>query len=132
MRRGSANNIFVIPAPDKLNFNTATLLAAACCIPAILSLISMWNRIIEINWKKHSRDEEDEERIDQVIEGTNGATERSMAGINNVIRTVLSGVEIPIFSAAVLALLIIGERNFFSPQVRYQTEPMASIGTSSP
>ncbi|KAF2812966.1 uncharacterized protein BDZ99DRAFT_486380 [Mytilinidion resinicola] len=132
LRNGSANNIYVIPSPDKFTFNTATLLAAACCIPAILSLVSMWNRIVEINWKKLRAVENQDEGIDRVIEGTNGATERRMMGVNSVIRKVLNGVEIPIFSAAVLAILIIGERNFFSPQVRYQTEPIAAIGQWAP
>jgi hypothetical protein len=45
-----------------------------------------------------------------------------------VIRFFLSTVEIPMFGAAVLAILIIGEQNFFSSQVLYQTEPIASIG----
>src|SRR6186713_2710023 len=39
MRNGPSNNIYVIPAPNRLSFNTAMLIAAACCIPAILSLI---------------------------------------------------------------------------------------------
>jgi hypothetical protein len=51
MRQRAQNNIYVVPAPEKLTFGTATLLAAACCIPAILSLVSMWNKILEINCK---------------------------------------------------------------------------------
>ena len=51
MRQDAANNIYVIPAPTRLTFGTVTLLCAACCIPAILTLISMWNKILEINWK---------------------------------------------------------------------------------
>jgi hypothetical protein len=128
MRRGSANNIYVIPAPDKLTFDTATLLAAGCCIPAILSLMSMWNKILEINWKTRFGDTDEDERADEPIEGTNGATIGKMRGVNALIRLFLSAVEIPLFGAAVLAILIIGERNFFSSQVRYQTEPIASIG----
>jgi hypothetical protein len=128
MRRGSANNIYVIPAPDKLTFGTATLLAAACCIPAILSLLSMWNKILEINWKTRFGDRDEEERVDEPIAGTNGATIEKMKGVNNLVRLFLNAVEIPVFVAAVLAILIIGERNFFSPPVRHQTEPIASIG----
>jgi len=37
-----------------------------------------------------------------------------------------------VFSAAVLAILVIGERNLFSTPVNYQTEPMANIGQWSP
>ena len=128
MRGGSANNIYVIPAPDKLTFGTATLLAAACCIPAILSLISMWNKILEINWKARFGHGDEDERVDEPIEGTNSATIGKMREVNALVRLFLSAVEIPVFGAAVLAILIIGERNFFSLQVKYQTEPIASIG----
>ena len=51
LRGGSANNIYVIPAPNKLKSHTATLLAAASCVPAIFLLISNWNKICEINRK---------------------------------------------------------------------------------
>jgi hypothetical protein len=125
MRGGSANNIYVIPAPHKLSFNTAMLLAAACCIPAILSMIFMWIKILEINWKTRFGDGE----LDDTIQGTNGATVGNMRGVNSMVRLFLSVIEIPLFSAAVLAILAIGETNFFSSPVRYQTEPMASIGT---
>lgn len=37
---GSTKDIYVIPAPHVLTFGTGTLLAAACCIPAILNLVS--------------------------------------------------------------------------------------------
>lgn len=47
-----------------------------------------------------------------------------------IVTLFLNAVEVPLFSAAVLAILIIGERNFFSHQVDYQTEPIASIGES--
>lgn len=128
MRGGSANNIYVIPAPDKLTFNMATLIAAACCIPAILSLVSMWNKILEINWKTRFGNRDENERIDEPIEGTNGATIEKMRSVNALVRLFVSAVEIPVFGAAVLAILILGEWNFFSPQVKYQTEPIASIG----
>ena len=122
------DNIYVIPAPERLTFGTATLLAAACCIPAILSLISMWDKILEINWKNRIGGGDADERNDELIEGTNGATIGNMNRINDVIRHLLSVVEVPVFYGAVLAILIIGERNFFSPPVMYQTEPIASIG----
>ena len=61
-------------------------------------------------------------------EGTNGATVESMKGVNSLIRRFLSVVEVPVFGAAVLAILILGEMNFFTKQVRYETEPIASIG----
>ncbi|KAF2730615.1 hypothetical protein EJ04DRAFT_36890 [Polyplosphaeria fusca] len=132
MRTGATNEIFVIPAPSKLTFNTGMLLAAACCIPAILSLIFTWDKILEINWKKRSGNANDDAHLSELIEGTNGATVGRMKGVDGKIRYFLSVIEIPLFAAAVLAILILGETNFFSDQVRYQTEPMASIGQWSP
>jgi hypothetical protein len=128
LRGGSVDNIYVIPAPDKLTFGTGTLLAAACCIPAILSLISMWDKILEINWKNRDGGGHADEQNDELIEGTNGATIGNMKRVNDFVRRHLGVVEIPVFYGAVLAILIIGERNFFSSQVMYQTEPIASIG----
>ncbi|KAE8452223.1 hypothetical protein EG329_001690 [Mollisiaceae sp. DMI_Dod_QoI] len=132
LRQDSANNIYVIPQPDKLTFNTATLMAAGCCLPAILSLIFMWNKILEINWWKKKTDEDAEQRDNEFITGTNGATIGDMKGVDGYIRKFLSSVEIPVFGAAVLAILILGERNFFSRQVVYQTEPIASVGQWAP
>lgn len=126
IRGGSANNIYVIPAPDKLTFDTVTLLSAACCIPAILSLVSMWNKIRETNW--NNRFGRKEEPTDAPIEGTNNATIGQMKEVNSLIRFFLSAIEVPVFVGAVLTILILGERNFFSKQVNYQTEPIATIG----
>ncbi|TVY39929.1 hypothetical protein LSUB1_G005047 [Lachnellula subtilissima] len=115
-----------------LTFGTATLFSAACCIPAILSLVSMWNKILEVNWKTRFGEPEEEEQRNETISGTNGATIEKMKGVNAIIRSFLSAVEVPVFGAAILAILIIGERNFFSRQVVYQTEPWANIGQWAP
>ncbi|KAJ4322421.1 hypothetical protein N0V94_002408 [Neodidymelliopsis sp. IMI 364377] len=98
------------------------LVAAGVCIPAILSLIFTWEKILEINWKRRR----EPERLDQQIEGVN-ITVGEMKGINNRVTLFLSVIEIPLFGGAVLVILIIGEINFFSHQLMYQTEPMASI-----
>jgi hypothetical protein len=127
IRKDASNNIYVIPAPDKLTFGTATLFAAACCIHAILSLVSMWNKILEINWK--SRFGGENENAQDPIERTNGATPEKMTTVNNLVRVFLRAVEVPVFSGAVFTILIIGEMNFFSAQVSWQTEPMTSIGS---
>jgi hypothetical protein len=127
MRGGSANNIYVIPAPTKLDFNTATLLAAACCIPAVLSLVSMWNKVLEYNFKQRAKREEIDAEESEPIEGTK-ATVGAMNKVNDLVKVALSAVEVPIFGGAVLTILILGELNFFSTQVRYQTEPIATIG----
>ncbi|KAH8592070.1 hypothetical protein B0O99DRAFT_518608 [Bisporella sp. PMI_857] len=133
MRGGSADNIYVIPAPNRLTFKTATLLSAACCIPAILSMISMWNKILEINWKSRFTSGDEEKPNNELISGTNGATPGMMEKVNGWIREKLrTAVEVPVFGGAVLAILIMGEINFFSGPVKYQTEPIASIGQWAP
>ena len=124
IRGGSANEIYVIPEPNKLTFSTATLLSAACCIPAILSLLSMWNRILQINWRARFGGRPAE----QVLDDQDSATIGDMRRADGIIRKWLRAVEIPLYFGAVLAILVLGEMNFFSKQVRYQTEPIASIG----
>ncbi|KAK0263791.1 hypothetical protein LTS09_002142 [Friedmanniomyces endolithicus] len=120
MRQGSGNNIYVIPAPDALTFNAATLLAAACCIPAVLLLIVMWMQILETIWKKSNSTREGNESI------------RRAKRTTRVLRLFRKFFEVPLWAAAVLAIMITGERNLFSPQVHYQTEPMASVGQWAP
>jgi hypothetical protein len=126
LREGSTDNIYVIPVPTQLSFNTTTLLAAACCIPAILSLVSMWIKILDHNWEKFSKNKAKPD--DAVIEGTNGATISHMTGIGEKIKKGMSLIEVPVMAGAVLAILIQGEKNFWSGQVYYQTEPITSIG----
>jgi hypothetical protein len=65
--------------------------------------------------------------LDEPVEGAN-VTVGEMKGINRVVRMFLSVIEVPVFGGAVIAILSIGEANFFSRQLRYQTEPMASVG----
>ncbi|KAK0252180.1 hypothetical protein LTR01_006238 [Friedmanniomyces endolithicus] len=114
MREGSGNNIYVIPAPNVLTFNAATLLAAACCIPAVLLLVVMWMQILEIMWKKSNSNGDGNESV------------RRAKRTTRVLRLFRKFFEVPLWAAAVLAIMITGERNLFSPQVHYQTEPMAS------
>ncbi|KAL2862807.1 uncharacterized protein BJX67DRAFT_289615 [Aspergillus lucknowensis] len=132
IRVGSTNEIYVIPAPDKLAFGTVTLLAAACCIPAIVSLLYFWSLILRETWNKRFEASTETDRRDEPIEGTNGATVGMMQQINGLVRTILSAVEAPVFAAAVLAILILGEKNFFSDPVDYETEPISSIGQWAP
>lgn len=123
MRGGAAANVNIIPVPRILTFNASMLLSAGFCIPAVLGLIFTWDKILEINWKR----QREAERLDEQISGAN-ITVGEMKGINNVVRLFLSVIEIPLFGGVILTIIGIGEANFFSPQVRFDTEPMASIG----
>lgn len=127
MREGSADNIYVIPAPHIITFGAGTLIAAASCIPAVLSMVSMWDKIVQINWKKRWGEPADD--ANKIIEGTNGATPGKMQKVNEKIREFLSVVEVPVFGGAVIALIVVGELNFWSRPVDYQTESIANIGT---
>jgi len=37
---------------------------------------------------------------------------------------------IPVFGSLVFAIIVVGEVNFWSPQLQYRTEPMGSVGRS--
>ena len=126
LRGGAASEIYVVPVPHRLTFNATMLLTAGLCIPAILSLIFTWDKILAINWKKRRQQAETENPLEPV-EGSN-VTVGELRGINSMIREVLEVVEVPVFGGAVVAILGFGEANFFSDQVSYQTEPMGSIG----
>ncbi|KAG6353749.1 hypothetical protein INS49_005458 [Diaporthe citri] len=131
LRQGPTSEIYVVPKPVTLPFGMAMFLAAAECVPAILSLVSMWNKILEINWKaRRGRGGPVKEQAEDqgVIPGTNGATMKGMKDVNQAIRSLLSAVEVPVLGGAWIAVLVIGEINFWSPQVRYHTEPISSIG----
>ncbi|KAJ5373433.1 hypothetical protein N7517_005439 [Penicillium concentricum] len=128
LRLRAANNIYVVPVPHELTFNATTLIAAACCIPGILSLVSMWIKILDEKFLngKHKQ------KQDEVIKGTNGATISHMTEITQVIKKWLTIIGLPLFAAAVLAILVKGEMNFWSFQMSYQTEPIQSIGQWAP
>ena|ERR1700744_6022163 len=61
-------------------------------------------------------------------DNSNAENEKEIRNINNIVTSLLSLVEVPVFSVAVLTLLIFGERDFWSPQMKYQTEPIATVG----
>ncbi|KAL4908648.1 hypothetical protein BDW74DRAFT_147723 [Aspergillus multicolor] len=132
IRVGATNEIYVVPSPNKLTFGTATLLAAACCVPAIVSLLYFWSLILQDTWNTRFGIGTDDDRRNEVIDGTNGATVGRMLQINGLVRAILSTVEAPVFAAAVLAILVLGEQNFFSRQMDWGTEPIASIGQWAP
>lgn len=134
LRAGPAANIGVIPIPTVLTFNTGMLLATACCVPAVVSMMFTWDKILALHWKRRfgTREQSEENRSNEPIEGTNGATEAQMNSINGAIRRVLSLIEVPLFGGAIVTLLIVGEINFFSPQLQWETEPIASVGQWGP
>jgi hypothetical protein len=132
-------------APNRgMTINTATLLCAACCIPAILSLISVWQKVMHISWIK--RWTRRPNTPDTVGGGTNekppeGLTleelhERTIRDderwMDKKIRLVLGLVERIVFTVCILAIVILGEINLWSPQMRAGVEHINGVGEWNP
>lgn len=129
MRGGAARNVYVIPAPDKLTFNTALIIGVGCCIPAILSLAFTSIQDLENSYKRRFDPEDMRQDLNQHISGTNNFTLRNLLSMEGEVRRRYQyWIEVPLFGTSVLGILVLGELNFFSPQVSYETEPFASIG----
>jgi hypothetical protein len=82
-------------------------------------------------------DEDGKTRIDdrgekgptaQVNDGSSSAASRGNFKIITLIRRVPIAWRYLPFIGTAFNILIAGEINFFSPQIRYQNEPMSSIG----
>lgn len=82
----------------------------------------MWGRQLEFNWKQRFVSTEENKAEGEIEE------ERKFNSGRELRRMYLRAFSIPLFMAALLAFIVIGERNLFSSQLRYQTEPIASIG----
>lgn len=138
IRGGSANNIDVVPAPTVFTFNAATLVSAACAIPCILMMIGIIIKIVESDAGNRSDQSTQDQRLereylgDERQDGESGWTAGQPKGNNKMIDLFQRWFEIPFFLLAILAIVIIGERNLFSGPVRYDNEPMANVGQWSP
>lgn len=130
LRRKAASEIFVVPRPDELRFGNAMFLAAACCLPAIISLVSMRNKIVITDWIKRQGSGTQDEHTSgsESAKDANAAESGKPTDLYRTFRGFLRLVEIFVFGGAVLAILILGEINFFSPQMDYHTEPFGSVG----
>lgn len=144
MRSGSTGEIYVIPSPKLLDFGTTTLLAAACCIISILSLVDVFNKIRRDNRKRHNdenlafidhqnntngaQDNTNKGQAECTIFGTNGATQSMMEQAETRAKVLMGAVEIPLFALAILAILVVGELNLMSRELSHGTEPMQNVG----
>ncbi|KAL7913962.1 hypothetical protein GGI35DRAFT_490333 [Trichoderma velutinum] len=119
IRIGSSNNIYVVPAPKTLTFGAATLVAAGCCIHTVI-----WMAVMTVRFNPRV----DSYETNKPISGTNGATKGTLNDVNLMIHIFLSAAAVPVSGCAAVAIVIVGEINFFSSSVNYQAEPLASIG----
>jgi hypothetical protein len=131
LRKGSANNVYVIPAPTRLTFGTATLLSGACGIWSALILVSLWNRIVQFHWRTRFGDLENltipgEKNVAAPISEMQYGT---MQHVGRYTRKLLEVVKLPLLSAAApLPILILGEISFFSAQVRFENDLETTFG----
>ncbi|KAF4624032.1 hypothetical protein G7Y89_g14144 [Cudoniella acicularis] len=82
---------------------------------------------LEIYGKAHFNNNAEEEEVNEPIERTNSSTFANTGKIKNLAMLTFNRVEILLVGATTLVIFIVGELNFFSPQVRYQTESLSSI-----
>jgi hypothetical protein len=123
IRRGPANNIFAIPVPQVLSFGTGILLSIGSCIPAILVSASVFVFIkqIELGHYDIVSDVETQESVDLW-------RNRHFAALSG--RLFGHDFQLALLGIAVLAIIVLGEINLFSTQLRYGTEPMSNVGES--
>lgn len=148
IRKDPSNPAQWILAPHVgMTINTATLLSAACCIPSILSLLSVWTKVMHLNWLKRWR-RNDRSGSDPELAGGGGdnASMQPQQGrpeddedaaraerfMEKRIKLVLGLVERIVFTACILAIVVLGERNFWSHEMREGVEPITSIGQWGP
>ncbi|KAL1837193.1 hypothetical protein VTJ49DRAFT_4165 [Mycothermus thermophilus] len=114
LRRGPADSVHVVPAPTVFPFRAAAGFAAACFIST--SLVPIWS-VLESSWKKSV-----------VVRFM--ATESTASQRGKVLKAVgkfLRRVEVFMFGGAVIALVIIGEWNFWSEPMMWDTEPLSNV-----
>lgn len=79
----------------------------------------MWIKILKDNWTKaFTGDKED--------------VKRASRNPAKLVRDVLDYQEFLLFGALVVCILVLGEWNFFSVQVKWQSEPMTAVGRRFP
>lgn len=104
IRPGSTNSSQWVPAPHVgITFGTATLLCAACCTPAFLSIITSW-------------------KPEEV------ASTREERWVEEKIRLVVGLVLKIAFLVCIFATLILGESNFWSREMQIGVESVTAIG----
>jgi hypothetical protein len=121
IRQGSANNIFVVPAPDRITFGMGALFSAGCCIPPVLYLVYMWIKILKENWTAAFAVGDDEQDGDQGTTATPTKMDERVQGFLKWQESIWIG-------ALVFCIAVLGELNFFSAQIYWQSEPFSAVG----
>ena len=128
-------------APRKgVTLNTGFLLSTAFCVLAFLSIVTMWNQVVLDNARKLGFVPHEDTSIlprrkeegDPSPGGVKGLLDWISHPPDNfssgLIRLGLHLIEMLVYSAAMLAIIIISEITFWSPDLRAGVEPMTSVG----
>ncbi|KZV75586.1 hypothetical protein PENSPDRAFT_73133 [Peniophora sp. CONT] len=143
IRQDPQNPAQYILVPHKgMTLDTATLLCAACCIPALLSLIVMWQKVVRTNWQLlygHTPAEDTPAGValpSPMSPETGSAREirlrRDEKKMDAIIKRGLNLVERIVYCVCILTIVVLGEENFWSPETRLGVEPMSSVGQWGP
>jgi hypothetical protein len=93
-----------------MTFNTAILFSAACCVPAILNLFSMWQKVLLANYMKiWGKDKDKHKKEEQLL-----TIEEKEARLRDKrIRLGLGLVELLVIAVFIMAIVVLGMRTFF-------------------
>lgn len=142
---------YVLDMHRGITINTALGLSVGLCIPAILSLVTIWFKLMreklaasveaigkffsswndgassvgEDNMQAASSDQIQRREHDMSEDQMRGDQEKKM---DAVIRIGLGLVERVVFTSLIIAIVVLGERNFWSAEMRAGVEPMSSVG----
>lgn len=129
-----------------ITINTGLGLSVGCCIPAVLSMASIWLKLVREklaslatllpNWNSDDSESQsnmqaastDEIHRHELLVTPDEKRRHDEKKMDDIIRIGLGLVERVVFSAVILAIVILGERNFWSAEMRVGVEPMSSVG----
>ncbi|KAL2264583.1 hypothetical protein VTJ83DRAFT_7093 [Remersonia thermophila] len=117
LRRGPAENIYVVPNVDVFPYGAATLVATACCIPGVLYLVWTWTKLLDINSESLRRT-----NTSSGVFGQDTASDK-MRLLTMIVSWAVGRVE---FGSAVIAMLVVGELNFLSGPMLWEAEPVTN------
>jgi hypothetical protein len=92
------------------------LFSAGCCIPPVIYLVYMWIKILEINWEAAFAVRNDDDRGTKLT--------KKMEKLQRFLRW----QESVWIGALVVCIAVLGELNFYSTQIYWQSEPFSAVG----
>jgi len=123
-----------------LTLNTGFMLSTAFIVLSFLSIVTMWNQVVLDNARKLGFVPHEDLSILPRGKGEGDQSRGGVKGLfhwvshppdnfsSGLIRLGLHLIEMLVYTAAMLATIIISEITFWSPDLRLGVEPMTSVG----